>query len=40
MLLLDGVKPGTNQSIIPADVIHKAAVGVTVISGESCVLDI
>jgi len=40
MLLLDGVKPDTNQSIVPIDVVQKAATGITVISGESCVLEI
>lgn len=34
-LLLEGVKPGTNESIIPADVVQKAAAGITVVSGES-----
>jgi hypothetical protein len=38
MLLLDGVKPGTNESIIPTDVVQKAATGITVVSGISWVL--
>jgi hypothetical protein len=37
MLLLDGVKPGTNESIIPMDVVQMAATGITVLSGISWV---
>lgn len=36
-LLLEGVKPGTNTSVIPADVVQKAATGVSVSSGTAYV---
>ncbi|KAF9463773.1 beta-lactamase/transpeptidase-like protein [Collybia nuda] len=34
-LLLKGVKPGTNTSVIPADAINKVATGITVVSGTA-----
>jgi hypothetical protein len=34
-LLLDGVKPGTNASVIPASAIEKVATGISVSSGQA-----